>query len=99
MKIDNIKTCVFYQYENASYLIVRENDKKYIKNVNQQLILTYKDIDYKIYITEQSLKENDYYLYDFYCLDITNFEYGMNNGYINYGRQNIFITFISYLYG
>ncbi|GMO17419.1 MAG: hypothetical protein Ta2E_08630 [Mycoplasmoidaceae bacterium] len=83
-----IKLCQFYYYDitNNSYFIVLNTDKKYIKDDNK-LKLTYKDTNVTIYLYGSPVLQNDYAMYNFYSITNIEFDYGLNQAKVNYGKE------------
>ncbi|GMO22420.1 MAG: hypothetical protein Ta2E_12720 [Mycoplasmoidaceae bacterium] len=84
-----IKICQFYYYDTTdnSYFIVLNADKKYIKEDNK-LRLKYKDTNITIYLHGTPVVENDYTMYNFYTISNIEFDYGLNQAQINYGKES-----------
>jgi hypothetical protein len=81
-----IKPCDFYVYDSNKYFVITKQEKKYIKSNNQRLNLEYKNENITIYINTPKTYD-DYYLYDFYCLDQVEFDYGLNHALTNFGKE------------
>ncbi|MDR1850525.1 MAG: hypothetical protein LBQ45_00100 [Mycoplasmataceae bacterium] len=89
-KIDIIKPCSFYVNSTDLVIAVNEHDKKYIKEYNSTYKLEFREVTYKIQIQDLIAKENGFYMYEFYCYNYggDNFDIGLNNGYIDYGKES-----------
>jgi hypothetical protein len=81
-----IEQCRFYYYENNNYFIITAHEKKFIHDSNQKLKMNYKDQDITIYLNSP-IKQEGVYLYNFYTINPVTFDYGLNEGNVDFGSQ------------
>ncbi|MDR2821581.1 MAG: hypothetical protein LBV53_01335 [Mycoplasmataceae bacterium] len=81
-----VETCRFYYYETNNYFIITPKENKFIHDSNQKLKMKYKDHDIIMYLNSPT-KQDGIYLYNFYTINPVTFDYGLNEGTVDFGPQ------------